>query len=397
MQILYCHDNIYQKCEDDTIYSPGQFPYQYWSTFLKHFDHITVTGRERPMAASKELLNISSGPNISFLLFPNINTIKGRLKYSRLANKKLKEAVEKADAVVIRAVSDIGWMAYKHAKRMNKPIAMEMAACAWDSTWNHGNKLGKIYAPIRYIRDKIITKNADYVIYVSEHFLQKRYPTNGQTAHASNVRIQLTDEEIVEQRLKKVKHQESSPDSPITIGLIGNLDNRIKGVTDTLNALALVTKEKPESFTFRHLGPGNVAPYVKQADTLKLSDKVHFDGMIKSGKDVLHWLDNIDIYLQPSYQEGVPRATIEAMSRGCPVIASHAGGIPELIDEKWLIKPGQVRDLSKLIIKMLENPLEQTEALITNYKKSAEYTNEYLSQRRHSFWNSFANFIRKQK
>ena len=46
------------------------------------------------------------------------------------------------------------------------------------------------------------------MIYVSEHFLQKRYPTNGQVEHASNVRIAITDKDLIDNRLAKIKEQE---------------------------------------------------------------------------------------------------------------------------------------------------------------------------------------------
>lgn len=397
MRVLYCHDNIYQQCSNGIVYSPGQFPHKYWTTFLNHFDHLVVTGRGRPVSAEVNKLNISSAPDVSFVLFPNINSPVGRLKHGRDVNKRLQKIVEESDAVIIRAVSDIGWMAYKHAKKMGKPIAMEMAACGWDSTWNHGNKLGKIYAPIRYTRDRIITKNADYVIYVSEYFLQKRYPTNAETEHASNVRIPSTDKDLIDQKLAKIKEKEEISHLPFVIGLIGNLDNKIKGIADVLNALAKVEEQKSGSFIFRHLGPGNPEKFIQQAKKLGLKDIVYFDGMIKSGEAVLEWLDGIDLYLQPSYQEGVPRAAIEAMSRGCPVIASKAGGIPELIDKKWLIKPGQVSKLAQLIVKMLDNPKLRIEAAIINYEKSQEFTNEFLSPKRKLFWGAFANFIRKKR
>ncbi len=395
MRVLYCHDNIYQQCSNGIVYSPGQFPHKYWNTFLNHFDHLVVTGRGSPISAEVNKLNISSAPDVSFVLFPNINSPLGRLKHARSVNNRLQKVIEESDAVIIRAVSDIGWLAYKHAKKMGKPIAMEMAACAWDSTWNHGNKLGKIYAPIRYLRDRIITKNADYVIYVSERFLQKRYPTTGETEHASNVRIAVTDKDLIDKKLEKIKEKEEISHLPLVIGLIGNLDNKIKGVADVLNALEKVQEQKPGSFIFRHLGPGNPENFIQQAKKLGLEEIVYFDGMIQSGQAVLDWLDGIDLYLQPSYQEGVPRATIEAMSRGCPVIASKAGGIPELIDKKWLIKPGQVSKLAQLIVKMLDNPKSRIEAAVINYEKSYEFTNEFLSPRRKLFWGAFANFIRK--
>ena len=204
MRILYCHDNIYQQCQNGTIYSPGQFPYSYWAPYLDSFDHLEITGRGMNVIQDRKKMNTSSGDNVSFVLVPNINTLKGRLKFGKGATSKIHEAVEEADAVIIRAVSDLGWIAYKHAKKLGKPIAMEMAACAWDSTWNHGSRYAKIYAPIRYIRDRIITANADYVIYVSNNFLQQRYPTNGITEHASNVRVDAPDDIILEERIQKM-------------------------------------------------------------------------------------------------------------------------------------------------------------------------------------------------
>ena len=397
MKVLYCHDNIYQQCPDGVVYSPGQFPHTYWDTFTKHFDQMVVTGRGVPLSEPIQKLNVSSRDDVSFILLPNINTPVGRLKYGRNAQKRLKHAVEEADAVIIRAVSDIGWIAYKHAKKMNKPIAMEMAACAWDSTWNHGNKLGKIYAPIRYIRDRIITRNADYVMYVSEHFLQNRYPTHGEVENASNVRIEIATQDILGARLKRIKETEENKKRPYRIGLIGNLNNKIKGIADTLNALAIVQAGRPGAFSFHHLGPGDSEPYIQQARDLGLSDIVHFDGMIQSGPDVLNWLDDIDLYLQPSYQEGVPRATIESMSRGCPVIASDAGGIPELINHQWMIKPGDVQHLADLIIKMLDSSDEKVKAASENFEKSYEYTNEFLSPRRKLFWAAFADYVKNGK
>lgn len=392
MKLLYVHDNIYQQCPDGFVYSPGQFPYVYWRKFLKHFDHINVVGRGVGLNDEIKKLNISSGENVSFTLFPNINTPLGRLKYTSSVNKRLKQVVAESDAVIVRAVSDLGWLAYKHAKCMDKPIAMEMAACAWDSTWHHGNRLGKIYAPIRYIRDRIIAKNADYVMYVSQEFLQRRYPTNAQTETASNVFIKNPRKDKIDQRLSAIKTKEEILTKPNVIGLVGNLDNKIKGVADALTALSIVEKQKPGCFTFRHLGPGNQKPYKKLAKKLGIAEHVHFDGMIQSGQAVLDWMEQLDLYLQPSYQEGVPRATIEAMSTACPIVASTAGGIPELIEEKWLIKPGDTHMLAALIMKILDSPNNQYEAGLYNYNKSLDFIDTKLSAKREKFWGAFAAF-----
>ena len=62
--------------------------------------------------------------------------------------------------------------------------------------------------------------------------------------------------------------------------------------------------------------------------------------------EVFKWLENIDIYIQPSYMEGLCRAIVEAMSKACPVICTDAGGNFELIEEKNIYKQ---RDIFGLI------------------------------------------------
>lgn len=379
---------------DGTIYSAGQFPYSYFYPFLQAFDELRVVARHKnmPNNANMAELNVSSGERVSFRLLPNINSPKGLLKNYKAVKNALQVELDQVDGVIIRAVSDMGWVLYNLAKIAGKPIAMEMAACAWDSTWNHGNKYGKIYAPIRYIRDQKITRNADYVLYVSHKFLPDRYPTNSVTTFASNVRIERPSNDVLDQKIAKIKKLYDE-DSPIIIGLIGTLNNKLKGVSDALAAIARIENECKKKIVFRVLGPGSEEPFRKIEKSLKLKSTVFYDGLLQSGKEVLEWLDGIDIYIQPSYQEGVPRATIEAMSRACPAIGSTAGGIPELLPEKWLHKPGDIDRLADLILKMSNDPLHQLSNASKNFEKSSEYSSDILMPRRIEFWKDFAKYI----
>lgn len=70
-----------------------------------------------------------------------------------------------------------------------------------------------------------------------------------------------------------------------------------------------------------------------------VADRVVFKGQMKH-QQVLEWIDSLDIYIQPSMQEGLPRALIEAMSRACPAIGSSTGGIPELLPSDAILKEG---------------------------------------------------------
>jgi glycosyltransferase involved in cell wall biosynthesis len=395
MQLLYCHDNYYISQDDGSVYSAGQFPYEYWAPFLENCDELVVTGRKVENPEDFKQHNLSSGPHVSFELFPNINSPSGLLKHLKSVDKEVGKLVEKADAVIVRAVSDIGWLAFKHARALDKPVAMEMAACAWDSTWHHGNKLGKIYAPIRYMRARMITSKADHVLYVTRRFLQDRYPCKGTSAAISNVRLERIDDDMLKIRTDRIlEHTEHG--IPWVIGMIGNLDNKIKGVSDAIKALSIVNARQPGSFVFHHLGPGDPEPYTKQIKALGLEDVVRFDGMRESGEAVFEWLRHVDIYLQPSYQEGLPRATIEAMSLACPVIASTAGGIPELIAHHYLMKPGDTGHLADLIEEMITDPQGQITEGCLNLNKSKGYLSERLVPARSEFWKSFADFVKER-
>lgn len=61
----------------------------------------------------------------------------------------------------------------------------------------------------------------------------------------------------------------------------------------------------------------------------KLEKRVTFHGW---REDVLDALDTADIYVLPSFTEGVPRSIVEAMALGKPIIATSVGGVPELLE-----------------------------------------------------------------
>ena len=397
MKIIYCLDNFYMPASDGTVYSAGQFPYEYYQPYLEAFDEIRIIGRYKKLPEDTKLenLNISSGKRVSFSLMPNINSPIALLKNYFKVRKALKKEVEQADAVIIRAVSDLGWITFQHAKIMGKPVAMEMSACAWDSTWKHGEWYGKLYAPLRYIHDKIITRYADYVLYVSKKFLPERYPTNAVTEYASNVRLHPSSPDILVRKIKRIEHLYNS-ENDITLGIIGTLNHRLKGIHDAIEAVAKIQNKADKNLKLRILGPGNIIPYKNLAKKYSIESSVFFDGIRRSGNDVLEWLDTIDIYMQPSYQEGVPRATIEAMSRACPVLGSTAGGIPELLPRERLHKPGDVNKLADLILNLVNDPVEQIADASKNFHKASQFYEPILMPKRISFWHNYKDFIAKK-
>ena len=109
------------------------------------------------------------------------------------------------------------------------------------------------------------------------------------------------------------------------------------------------------------------------------------------------WLDRMDLYLQPSRQEGLPRALIEAMSRGLPAIGSTIAGIHELLEKECLHLPNDEKMLADLILKALSDKQWLKNQAARNYHIAKSYSKSNLDLIRTEFWSKFAESVEKQK
>ncbi len=338
-------------------------------------------------------LDVSSGLHVEHVLLANINRPVKRLTKSGRTYKKILEQVQKADAVIICGPLEFGLMAAKAARETGTPYAVEMSCCAYDRSWYRGSLVGKLYAPIIFRRAKKMVRHADAVMYVTEHFLQSRYPTNGITQYASNVEIAHAEDEVLEQRVEHIKGH----DGPVVIGMIGNVVSGLKGLGVAINALGKVKKELPEDkdFTLKILGQGIPALWQGLINENGLQGKVEFCGSVPGGQAVLDWLDDIDMYIQPSFHEGLPRSLIEAMSRGCPSLCSDAGGTDELLAKEYIHPRGDVEKLADHMKSMILSDDWENHAR-ENFKKARNYSCEILTPRRKEFWNKFAEIVKNK-
>jgi glycosyltransferase involved in cell wall biosynthesis len=86
----------------------------------------------------------------------------------------------------------------------------------------------------------------------------------------------------------------------------------------------------------------------------KLEDAVHFAGLMDA-EQVVEQVARHDLFVLPSFQEGMPRAMLEAMATGTPVVASNVGGIPEVLMEDSMVEPGDSEALVARIEALANN------------------------------------------
>ena len=384
MKLLFVHDHRFYK-ENGDYYSSGSFPGNVWSRYLEHFSSIIIIGRK--LDKKNTGLVQSNTERVKFRLIQEYRNPLDEFLYSKKIDNNIIDSLKQVDAVLVRLPSILGFRTINLCKKINKPYAIEVVGCAWDSYWYYGSFKGKLLALSHYGRMKNLIKDSEFTIYVTKSYLQNRYKTIGYNSYASNVQIN-DNLDIVLHNHKKI----ISDNRKYIFGMLGNIDVYYKGYDIAIKALAYIKNDIPD-FILYIVGNGdgkNIKMLLKKYD---LNNHVKILGPLKSGKEVFKFLDNLNIYLHPSLTEGLPRALIEAMSRGCPTLASSVGGIPELLNEKYLHQPGDYKELSKQI----ENYSTDKEKLLLmaneNFIKAKEYTNSKLNKRRSQFFKNFRDSI----
>lgn len=113
------------------------------------------------------------------------------------------------------------------------------------------------------------------------------------------------------------------------VGYIGGL-SYLKGVLNLVKAISLVLNKRHDvEFLIGGEGP-LLAEIEEQLNASGLHNKVKIIGTIPKGR-VPDYLNEMKLFVLPSYTEGVPGIVQEAMACGTPVLATPVGGVPDLI------------------------------------------------------------------
>ncbi len=132
----------------------------------------------------------------------------------------------------------------------------------------------------------------------------------------------------------------------------------VKGVAVLFEALKSLREHHPD-LTLTLIGDGPERPALEGlANNHGLSGIVTFLGY-RSQDDVAAALGAHDLFVLPSFAEGVPVVLMEAMAAHLPVIATQVGGVSELVEHGrsgLLVAPGDVQALADALETLLEDP-----------------------------------------
>jgi glycosyltransferase involved in cell wall biosynthesis len=148
---------------------------------------------------------------------------------------------------------------------------------------------------------------------------------------------------------------ELSPSGRTLIGSVGRLDP-VKGYDDLIQAASRLRGEgRPVLTAIAGVGPDRDR-LSRLIGELGLGDAVQLLGFRTDVPDLLH---AFDVVVMSSHSEGAPLALIEAMAAGKPIVATSAGGVPELIEDGvhgLLVPPRQPAALAAAVARLLDDP-----------------------------------------
>lgn len=386
---IFCHDLPIYK-DKNGLYGCTTLTDNVFRRYLNHVDELVVATRVYHLDCTLEEFHQEriTLPNLKFLDIPNLNKPQYIVTRLHKAVKMMEDELKNCDLIFIRG-GTIATIGIALAKKYNKPYLCECAGIAFEALWNY-SLLGKVLAPFSELYTKKTVREADYVVYVTDRYLQRRYPTKGDAISISDVVIEKVCDSILKKRINKINSRK--PGEPWVIGTAGGLMTRLKGQQLVIEAMSRLG----ERYNIRYelAGTGNPEYLLSVARKFHVEDRIVIKGEINHD-EMFSWMDSLDTYIQPSMQEGLPRALMEAMSRACPCIGSTAGGIPELLEAGVIFERGNIKQLTNTMRKFYESDWDVHSEY--NHSKIKNFQMDLLEEKRKNFFNRYRDCALKGK
>lgn len=363
--IIFVHALVFSITKDNRILTPGGIDNDYLSRFRDaYFSNIYLVSRSQIQADE----NHKDFQELNGVDHYFIRKYLGGYKF--LFNPKfyydLYKKSRKDSLIVINYPSSTGVFVLVFARLLKLPFVVEVAS---DSNQYHGKKFGKFLDFLSDHIGRICIPHAIGALYVAE-FLREKWNCENHLI-LSNVVVN----EVREIRKFPVK-------DTLVIVTVGAISFR-KGIDIIVSALEGINIHNKIEL---HI----VGPFIDN-EIVQIVEDFYREGVviiahgILPRPSVMQLLDQADVYVQASRSEGLPRAMIEAMSRGLPVIASDLPGLRGVIGNDYKFDIGDSVQLMDLLANIACNK-EQYEK---SSRSSVSLAKTYLSSTTRKIRNSF--------
>jgi glycosyltransferase involved in cell wall biosynthesis len=393
-KVAFIHDHIFFYDSKRNFYSEGKLPLSAFDRFLGVSESVEVISRARELSSDDVVSQLVLASSESVTFSPVKGTSWKDILFSRLIGNFIEsgKVLSESDLVVLRLPCFLSIIIFPLLIVMRKKYAVEVVGDVYESiNGAKGNSFPyKIFAALFMKFTKIIIRKSVGAIYVTRSTLQAIYPPPALFSYASNVSIMPVSKELLQERQAKIDRWQAK--AFFVVGIMGSYNNNYKGIDVLIRAISLVRKNHNLDVQLEIVGTGNRNIFVNVIKECSSDGWIKFKGRLNR-KSVYLWLDEIDIYVQPSRTEGLPRALIEAMSRACPAIATDVGGIPELLPQEYLVPPESSELLAEKISFLISHKEEAKIAARESFYQATHYSEDSLKERRDAFWREVSTVV----
>lgn len=373
------------RCKDGTIWcDTAMNGYDFWKRYLLAFDEVKVVSRVLSVDNIDETRYLrADGKGVQVVDLPYLRGMKEYIvNYSDL-RKEIIKAIKNENCAIFRLPSVVSSMALDFFKKTRKAYSIEVVADPMDAY--RSNFIAQKYYT-RKLKNACLEANG--VAYVTERYLQQRYPSYATLNKEDDYHFSTyySSIDLDESYFGKPRKYDIYNGKHLITHVAAQMNNDNKGHTTLLEVI--------KQLTARHIpveliciGDGDRRGYYERmAEEFGISKLVHFVGFLASKEQIRQTLLKSDLFLFPTKAEGLPRVVIEAMAVGLPCLSTPVNGIPELLENKYLFDPLDVDGFVQKIIDLFQNPKEMEEMSLQNIMKARNYAIDHLSARRGEFY-----------
>jgi glycosyltransferase involved in cell wall biosynthesis len=385
MQLTLLYDHRFYRSADGIVFSAQNYNYTLFARrYLSVFERITILARIIDDHDQIRQGRFTEGDGVSVV---PIGNWRGPIRFVLQQNRvleRLRNNIQPKSAVIMVVPGVLGTMAYANFCK-SRPYGVEVIGDPYDVFAPHANN-----HPLRVLFRWWFARNlkrqcagAVTAAYVTANALQQRYPPGPEafTTHYSS--IELTSEAFVD--VPPVERVGRAKETFLLVH-VGTMAQLYKAQDDLIYAVYFCVKNDFDVHLVL-VGDGKHRVELEAlAERLGLFGRVSFVGHLPAGDAVRQQLDQADLFVMPSRQEGLPRAMIEAMARGLPCIGTSIGGIPELLEAENLVPVNDRGALSQKIQEVLSNSERRKQMAERNLRVSGQYRAEILQARRETLY-----------
>ncbi|MEZ9696134.1 glycosyltransferase [Vibrio lentus] len=368
-KILYIHD-LHFYCHGETYYTSSNMPDVYFDRFFDAADcEVSIFSRLIKLSCKSELPKGYHEIKNKRIKISNLSPSRYLDMFSPIKLWRLIIAFKEYDLLVANIPSILGMFGLLINDISKTPYSVEVAA---DYDQFASKKFGFLISYAMNPLMKYFIKKAKGATYVS-NYLKKKYICKNKVIVSSNVNIDFV-----------VKNKVININDGVNITFIGGLNKR-KGLMTLFEAVKILKENYNDNFVVNIIGGHADRDWNYIAKELEISGNIIFHGLL-SKLNILKILDESDIYIQPSITEGIPRATIEAMSRGLPVIATNLPGFIEILDNQNLVSVSSKVELADKMKEFISNEGLLKRLSEINIQRAEDFHYKFLHEIRCNYY-----------